>query len=184
MSIGFRIASGMALSLALVSAPLAARPYYHGGYHHYHRGGGGIGLGGALLGAAILGGVAIAASNNNRQPVYEQGYDPNTGGEYRSYGGVQGYEGQGYSGQGGPGYDNQQAQNGDPVDACSRAAEREAQNGGGFARVAGIDRVDNIRGGVRVRGSLDINGGDRGGNQRIPFTCSAAYGDITDLRLG
>ncbi|WP_419814102.1 hypothetical protein [Glacieibacterium sp.] len=181
MSIGFRIASGLALSLALVSAPLSARDYYRGGYHHYHRGGGGIGLGGALLGAAIIGGVAIAASNsnNNRQRVYEQGYDPNTGGEYRSYGGVQSY-----GGQGGPGYDDQQAQNGDPVEACSRAAEREAQNGGGFARVAGIDRVDNIRGGVRVRGSVDINGGDRSPSQRVPFTCSAAYGDITDLRLG
>ena len=101
MSLGFRIASGMALSLALVSAPLSARDYYGGGYDHYHRGGG-IGLGGALLGAAIIGSVAIAASNNNRQPVYEQGYDPNTGGEYRSYGGVQNYSSQGYAGQASP----------------------------------------------------------------------------------
>lgn len=183
MGLGFRIASGMALSLALVSAPLSARDYYGGGYDHYHRGGG-IGLGGALLGAAIIGSVAIAASNNNRQPVYEQGYDPNTGGEYRSYGGVQNYSSQGYAGQGGPVYDDEQAQNGDPVDACSRAAEREAQNGGGFARVAGIDRVDTIRGGVRVRGSVDISSGDRGPGERVRFTCTAAYGNVTDLRLG
>ena len=197
MTLKFRLMSGLVLSLALASAPVSARDWYRGGGYHgghnYHRGNG-IGLGGVLLGAAIVGGVAIAASNNNRYRAYERGYDPRTGGTYEGNGGYvtspppgayqnDGYQNDAYQGEP-DGYDRQDTAGGDPVEDCSRAAERQAQGNGGFARVTGIDRVDDIDGGARVRGSVEVSRGAAAPVQRFGFSCSAAYGQVTSLRLG
>ncbi len=170
----FRLVTAAVLSLAVAGTPVAARPYYgHGGYHHYR--GGGIGLGGALLGAAIIGGIAVAASNNDRNdreyyapaygdngyvnevppPVYGQGYAPSSG-----------------------------EAAGSPVDDCSRAAEQSAEGRGGRARVTGIDRVDPIEGGANVLGTLELDRGQGYPVQRMGWSCRAAYGEVTGIRLG
>lgn len=168
----FRLATAAALSLAVASAPVAARPYYgHGGYRHYH--GGGIGVGGALLGAAIIGGIAIAASNNNRRdreyaPAYgEDGYVDQAPPVY----------GQGYA-------PSSEDAAGSPVDDCSRAAERSAEGRGGRARITGIDRVDPIEGGANVLGTLELDRGQGYPVQRMGWSCRAAYGEVTGIRLG
>jgi len=200
MNFAMRIASGAVLSLALVSVPATARPYggYHGGYHHRHHGGGIGTLGGILLGAVVLGTVAAVANDNRRdryEPRYEpQSYGGNTG--YRSYDDqyasndpravpppADGYdEGDNYADEPN-GYDQQSAA-GDPVEECSRAAERQAQTGGGYARVTGIDRVDEISGGANVRGRLQIDSGRVAPARSLSFSCSASNGEVTSLRLG
>lgn len=201
MSTAFRLISGAVLSLAVVATPVAARDY-HGNRHHYsHRHNNGIGVGGVLLGAAIIGGVAaIASSNRNRYDRgyggYNQGYgNQGYGGYDQGYGGYsQGYGNQGYGGygnqshgaydQGYAGYDQGSGYGGgvDPVQACARAAERQAQWRGGYARVTGIDRVDPYNGGSVVRGSVEI---DRGGYaQRLRFSCTANYEGAARVRLG
>ncbi|QXQ05805.1 hypothetical protein KX816_16550 [Sphingosinicellaceae bacterium] len=188
MTVANRIArnTGIALvlSLALASAPAEARRYggYHGGYHNYHRGGG-IGLGGALLGAAIIGGIAVAASNNNRdqppvyygdpspQPGYAQGYEPEVYGEAGPPPPPEALDGR------------NSAENG-PVEDCTRAAEQQAETRGGRAHVTGIDRVDPIEGGANVLGYLEIDRGQNAPLQRLGFSCRAAYGQVTGIRLG
>ena len=178
MRIGTRIGIGTLLAATLslsAVAPAAAGGYYHGGgygggyghgwggYHHDR----GIGIGGVLLGAALIGGIAAIASQP-RAPAYDNGYTP--------YDGYRGGEPQGSYAE--PGYDDRAAA-GDPVEQCSRAAERAAQEDGRFARVTGIDRVENRDRGVRVRGTLQIDDGDH-----TRFDCTADYGRITALRLG
>ena len=175
----FRLATAAVLSLAVASAPVAARPYYgHGGYHRYH--GGGIGVGGALLGAAIIGGIAVAASNNNRRdreyyaPAYgEPGY---ADGSYVNQVPPPVY-GQGYA-------PSAEDAAGSPVDDCSRAAEDSASARGGRARVTGIDRVDPIEGGANVLGTLELDRGQGYPVQRMGWSCRAAYGEVTGIRLG
>lgn len=200
MNLVMRLATGTVLSLAMVSVPVSAKPYrgHHGG-HYRHHGGGGIGtLGGILLGAAVLGTAAAIASDSRRdrdEPRYEpQAYGGNTG--YRSYDdqyarndpravprAVYGYDdGDRYADEP-SGYDEQSAA-GDPVDDCSRAAERQAQNGGGFARVTGIDRVDQVDGGANVRGRVQIDSGRAAPVRSMSFSCSARYGEVRSLRLG
>lgn len=196
MNLAMRLATGTILSLALVSVPASARPYRgHYGGHYRHHGGGGIGtLGGILLGAAVLGTVAAVASDNRRERYEPQPYSGNTG--YRSYDdqyarndpravppAAYDYDdGDRYADEP-SGYDEQSAA-GDPVDDCSRAAERQAQNGGGFARVTGIDRVDEIDGGANVRGRLQVEGGRAAVARSMSFSCSASYGEVRSLRLG
>lgn len=199
MNLAMRLATGTMLSLALVSVPAAARPF-RGDYgrHYRHHGGNGIGtLGGILLGAAVLGTVAAVASSNRRdryEPRYEpQPYGGDTG--YRSYDDQYARndpravppaygddDGERYADEP-TGYDDQSAA-GDPVDDCSRAAERQAQNGGGLARVTGIDRVDEIDGGANVRGRLQVDGGRSPVARSMSFSCSASYGEVRSLRLG
>lgn len=177
MSIATRLATATMLSVMIASVPANARSYRghggHGGYHHYHRGGGGIGVGGALLGAAIIGGIAVAASNNNRDraTVYDETprYDRDGG-----YDGPEVY---------GEGIEPESADAG-PVEDCSRAVEREAQARGGLARVTGIDRVDPIQGGANVLGTLEINRGGDYAPERLGWSCRAAYGQVTGVRLG
>ena len=169
-------ASAAALALAGVTlgaaAPAEARyhgGYYgHGGYHHYH--GGGIGLGGALLGAAIIGGIAVAASNADRGPpvVYGDAPPPPRDG-YAVYD------------RGAP--VDESAESG-PVGDCSRAVEQTAEQRGGEAHVAGIDRVEPIDGGANVLGYLEIDRGRDAPLERVGFSCRAAYGEVTGVRIG
>ena len=171
----FRLATAAILSLAVASAPVAARPYYgHGGYRHYHHGGG-IGVGGALLGAAIIGGIAVAASNNDRRD--REVYAPAYGERYVDGAPPPAVYGQGYAA-------SPEDSAGSPVDDCSRAAERSAQARGGYARVTGIDRVDPIEGGANVLGTLELDRGQGYPIQRIGWSCRAAYGEVTGIRLG
>lgn len=204
MNLAMRLATGTMLSLALVSVPASARSYrgYGGGYggHHYrHHGGGGIGtFGGFLLGAAVLGTVAAVASDNRRDR-YEPRYEPQPSGGYGGYGSYDdqyarsdpraappqsyGYDdGDTYADEP-SGYDTQSAE-ADPIDECSRAAERQAQGGGGYARVTGIDRVDQIDGGANVRGRLQVENGRAAAARSMSFSCSASFGEIRSLRLG
>lgn len=205
MRLGLRLGVGAALALALfagdtatlsLSTAPAVAAGHHGGYNggyghggHYRRGyGGGFGLGDFLLGAAILGGTAAIISSANNPPYAYQTYPPVV---YATppaapYGYADGAPQS-------PAYDaepdayppQEQDAHIDPVEQCSRAAERQAQSRGGLARVAGIDRVDSGQNGARVSGRLEIS--DGGGNadrvDRIKFDCTATYGQITALRL-
>ena len=173
-------AIALALSFALASTPAEARRYggYHGGYHNYHRGNS-IGVGGALLGAAIIGGIAVAASNNNRDREYAPVYQGDNGPGYD-----QGYAPQVYGDAAPPPpFDARQDANG-PVEDCTRAVEQQAENRGGRAHVTGIDRVDPIDGGANVLGYLEIDRGRNAPIQRLGFSCRAAYGQVTGIRLG
>lgn len=171
----------------------------HGGYHGYrggYYGGYGFGLGDALLGAAIIGGTAAIISSANSgydsyqtypAPVYaapvdgyaEPDYAPQPGyAPQPDYAPQQ----QGYAPQQGYAAPSASAQV-DPVEQCSRAAERQAQSNGGFARVVAIDRVDPRPTGAQVRGTLEIDGNGRRAT-RTGFTCTASYGQIVGLNLG
>ena len=180
-------AIALALSFALASTPAEARRYggYHGGYHNYHRGGG-IGVGGALLGAAIIGGIAVAASNSNNDRDYVPVYEGNGGSGYAP-GYEPGYAPEVYGNAAPPPPDvrdgRDSAENG-PVEDCTRAAEQQAETRGGNAHVTGIDRVDPIEGGANVLGYLEIDRGQNAPVQRLGFSCRAAYGQVTGIRLG
>lgn len=172
--------AALAMAVALTSTVADARPYRGGyGHHGYYRHhGGGIGVGGALLGAAIIGGVAIAASNANRDraPDYRDGGPP-----------PQGYDREGYD-DAPDVYDRdsgpvEEADSG-PVADCSRAAEQEARSRGGFARVTGIDRVDPIEGGANVLGTMEVTHGSAAPAERFGWSCRAADGRVTGIRLG
>ncbi len=180
--------AALAMAVALTSTVAAdARPYRGGyGHHGYYRHhGGGIGVGGALLGAAIIGGIAVAASNANRDrsPVYQG----NSGPPPEGYADRDGYDSRG-------GYDQPEVfdrdgtevdeANAGPVEDCSRAAEREAQSRGGYARVTGIDRVDPIEGGANVLGTLEVTHGSAAPAERLGWSCRAADGRVTGIRLG
>ncbi len=173
-----RLATGLVLSLAVATTPLAARDWhggggynrgYHGGYRHH----GGIGVGGALLGAAIIGGIAIAASNRDRTPVYDgyrsaapaYGYDQSSG-----------YEQQGYGG----GYDARAGA--DPVGACGRELDRVTGQRGDRARVAGVDGVTPYDGGSTVRGTVAIE--TARGSETRGFSCNASYEGEARVRIG
>ena len=186
MFTALRLATGLALSMAVATAPVAARDWhggygggygYHGGYHHDR----GVGLGGVLLGAAIIGGVAAIASSNHRGR-YASGYAPGYGGSGYSepaYGyGQSSYDG-GYDR--GSGYD--QRAGADPVEACSREIDRAAGERGDRARVTGIDDVRGYGGGSTVRGHVEIER-NYGGAERRGFSCNANYNGEARVRFG
>lgn len=209
MRLGFKLATATALSLAMFSGDLArlsfspaaaeARSYRHYGGGHYgyrpryyrHRGGH-VGVGDVLAGAVIIGGIAAIASAASRprdtylrdgyydRPI-EPGYNydrygyPETGGrDDRDYGDA-------------PRGDDRSELAGGPVDVCSRTAEREAQTrDGGFARVTGIERVEERGGGVEVRGTVESSGGDgyEGGRRTTErFICTADTSRVTGFRF-
>ena len=201
MNLAMRLASGVVLSAALISVPASAGSYrgHHGHHGDYERHSSGkIGtLGGILLGAAVLGTIAAVATEGRRNR-YGRSY------EAQPYGGYTGYRGydddyarndprpvpqSGYTlGDGDAyadepnGYDRQAATS-DPVEECSRAAERQAQNGGGLARVVGIDRVDDIAGGASVHGRLEVEAGQSAPARNLRFRCYASGGAVLSLRL-
>jgi len=171
-------------------APAAAEGYHGGGYdrgydgyHGHHEGRGGFGIGDFLLGAALVGGIATiasAASAPHHAPGYDRGYAPNDGYVPQgAYGG--GYSNEGYADG------NPDGVASDAVEQCSRAAERAAQNDGGYASVTRIDRVQPYRDGARVFGTLRIDYQTQGYAPRSDhtrFDCTAGDGRVTGLRLG
>ena len=207
MRLGIKLATGTALSLAMIAgniaqagplaSPAAAREHYD------QRRGNGINVGTVLLGAAVIGGIAAIASSSNRNRDayatngYYNGYDGNYAqsgynGQYAQNGyGQYGYAQNGYADNGynqsGYGYDQRAAI--DPVALCARAAERAAESRGGNARVTQIYRVDTQRGGARVTGGLALDNryGYRAGygddRQQARFNCTARFGQITQLSL-
>ena len=199
MRIAARIALGVAVSGALLAAPVTAqsyRGYYGGGSGGYYHHGNGGDIAAALIGGLLVGGLvgAIASSSNNSRPqgYTQQRYAP------------QGYGGQTYSNQGyvqqnyaTPSYAQPNyaqptyvatRSNGDAasaqVEMCSRAAERNAQQYGGMARVVSIEAVNGSEASAEVRGTLEISSQQYGSNNRAAFTCSASYDRVTGLRLG
>ena len=202
MNLAMRLASGVVLSAALVSVPASAGSYRkhhdHHGYYERHNSGKIGTLGGILLGAAVLGTIAAVATEGRRNR-YGRGYEAQPYGGYTGYRGYDddyarndprpvpqsGYtlgDGEAYADEP-SGYDRQAATS-DPVQECSRAAERQAQHGGGFARVVGIDRVDAIDGGANVRGRVEIDNGGSAARRSLSFSCSASFGEVTRFRFG
>lgn len=190
MHLGLKLATATALSLAMFSGDLArlslapaaaeARSYRHwGGHHayyprhHYYRRNH-VGVGDVLAGAVIIGGIAAVASaaSRPREPYrdgyYGRSYQP----DYR-YGESRRAPAVGYG-----------SAAGDPVDLCSRTAEREAQLRGGFARVVNIESVDEQRDGVRVRGLVETTDDARGERFTERFSCTADYARVVGFRFG
>ena len=91
----------------------------------------------------MIGGIAAIASaaSNDRYDRRDRYYDG-------------GYDGYGYYDNG---YNSRAA-----VEQCVRAAQREANRYGGWARVTDVTRIDRVRGGYEVRGRLVVQ--DRGWN--------------------
>lgn len=170
-TIGALLTAAIATTAA---APAAAGDYYgrsYNGYHGHYRGGG-FGVGEFLLGAALVGGIAAIVSSNDhsRSPAYDRVDD--------------GYPPQGTAPRG---YVDERDGPPSPVEQCSRAAEREAQASGGYARVTGIDSVRPFRDGARVFGTLQIDyqaDGDAPRRDRTRFDCTANAGGVTGLRVG
>lgn len=70
------------------------------------------------------------------------------------------------------------------VEMCARAAERTAQNYGGFARTMSIESISGEQANAVVRGTLEINPNNGQPVNRAAFTCTATYGQVTGVRLG
>jgi hypothetical protein len=72
------------------------------------------------------------------------------------------------------------------ADACASAAEQQL---GGSARVSGIDTVNRVSDGYKVRGTVDYgrsNSNDRYGNSydQRSFSCSVRYGSVSRVDFG
>lgn len=156
-----------------VASPAQARDYYGRRDH------GGISLGDVVVGAIAVAGVATVAAALSSRNRHDRGYD---------------------NGRDASRYGNDQRAS---IDACTYEAQREAgRRFGSSARVSNIDNVDRNRDGYQVRGTVEVqsryndgygNGGygrdryyDRysRGTERVAFSCSARYGQVTDLRIG
>jgi hypothetical protein len=143
----------------------------------------GIDAGDVIAGALIIGGIAAIASAASRGDRYDDG---------RYYGDRRyGYGYDSYH----RGYGSRWA-----VDACVRAAQREASRYG-WARVTDVTRIDRERGGYDIRGRLVVEdrgwrgyrrgGWDRGyyydrygdGYDKGRFTCTTRYDRVVDIDL-
>ncbi len=197
MRLGIKLATGTALSLAMIAGNIAqagplATPAAAQERHDGHRSG--VNVGAVLLGAAVIGGIAAIASSSHRDRD-QNGYNGGNAGGYDSgyvqggYGGQYGQDGYGQYGyaQSGYGYDQGGAR--DAVALCTRAAENAAESRRGDARVTQIYRVEAQRGGARVVGGITSSGryGYRSNyddnRQQGQFTCTARYGQVTKLSL-
>jgi len=173
-----------ALAAALLTTAVASPAQAHDYYGDRHRSG--ISLGDVVVGAIAVAGVATVAgalsSGNRNNRGY--GYDD------------RGYDNRGYdNGRYGSRSGNDQRAS---IDACTYEAQREAgRRFGSSARVRNIDDVDRTRDGYQVRGTVEVQssyndgyGRDRyydrysRGTERVAFSCSARYGQVTDLRIG
>lgn len=177
-----RVALALAVSGALVAAPLAARGY-HGGYWGPPRGcyNCGYSNGGDVLGAVVgsvvaLGFIAaIASASQPRtvaapQPAYTPVYPAQPA----------------YLANPAPAYPEQAAPTiaDVQVELCARAAERSAQNYGGFARTVSIESVTGSPAKAIVRGTLEINPNNGAPLNRAAFTCTARDRQVTGVQLG
>lgn len=174
-----------ALLTTAVASPAQARDYYGRRDH------GGISLGDVVVGAIAVAGVATVAAALSSRNRHDRGY---------------GYDDRGYdNGRDASRYGNDQRAS---IDACTYEAQREAgRRFGSSARVSNIDNVDRNRDGYQVRGTVEVQSryndgyGNRGygnggygrdryydrysrGTERVAFSCSARYGQVTDLRIG
>ncbi len=155
-----------AISAALLTTAVATpAEARHRGYRHND----GIGLGDVVLGTIAIAGVATAIgaiTSGNRNGRYDDRY-------------------------GNRGYTSGRSAS---VDACGYEAEREAgRRFGAGARVRDIQEIDRDRYGYRVRGTLEVQGGNNGygrdryydrRSERVAFTCSVENGRVRDLRIG
>ncbi|AHE56914.1 hypothetical protein NX02_26615 [Sphingomonas sanxanigenens DSM 19645 = NX02] len=69
------------------------------------------------------------------------------------------------------------------VDACSVAAEREAERFGGSPSIGGVDRVDGSGREWQVGGTIDVRRDTRIRPQSHRFTCSVRYGQVDDVEI-
>ncbi|MGF7150663.1 hypothetical protein FHS96_004321 [Sphingomonas zeicaulis] len=67
------------------------------------------------------------------------------------------------------------------VDACSVAAEREAERFGGNSSVGGVDRVDGSGREWQIGGTIDVRRDTRIRAQSHRFTCSVRYGRVDQV---
>ena len=153
--------AGAAVAATSLAAPAEAQRYRR--YHDRDRG---VDAGDVIAGVAIVGGVAAlisALDGGSRYGRYDDRYSRG-----RSRGGTA-----------------RQA-----VDACARAARREARYDGDRARVGQIEDVERAGNGYyRVYGTLNVQDRDFGyrrgyDTQRARFTCTAGYGRVADLNIG
>jgi len=175
-----RLALALVVSGALAAAPLAARGH-HGGYWGPPRGcyNCGYSNGGDVLGAVVgtvvaLGFIAaIASASQPRtvvapQPAYTPVYPAQPVAQAYPVLPVQ----------------PEQTAAGAQAEMCARAAERTAQNYGGFARTLSIDSISGEQANAVIRGTLEINPNNGAPVNRAAFTCTASYGQVTGVQLG
>ncbi len=183
----------------LVSSAAPANAQSYNDYNDRHRGGPSAGE--VIAGVAILGGLAavISAATNNNNNRYDDRYNryPNTNGYPTN-----GYPTNGYPSNGYPtnGYDNgyyrgssQYNDGSQAIQQCIQAAQYEGRRYGTDVRVTQVRDVDRVRNGVRVRGDLVVNEGNRGGNRYDSryrnnydsgsFTCTIQRGRVVDVDI-
>lgn len=147
---------------AAVAATSFAAPAEAQRYRRYYDRDRGVDAGDVIAGIAIIGGVAALVSALDGDRGYGRDrYYSRSGGARRA------------------------------VDACARAARREARYDGDRARVGEIYDVDRAGNGYyRVHGTLNVQDRDyryrgRGYDvDRVRFTCTAGYGRVVDLDIG
>lgn len=164
-----------AVAAALLTTALASPAEARHRRYDNHRGNG-ISLGDVVLGTIAVAGVATAVGalssgrrNEDRRYDDRRYDDRNRGGRYGGF------------------RDDESAS----VQACTYEAEREAGRRFGSAGRVDIQDVDTRRDGYAVRGTVvvqDAQSGDRYYDRartgRVAFNCTAAYGEVTGLRLG
>jgi hypothetical protein len=182
-TVAARIALGLAVSGALAAAPVAAGGRY-GGYHGGYYGGGGYYNNGNVFGAVVGTAVAlgfIAAIASASQPKTTTVVAPQP-----AYAPV--YPQQSYQQQAPvvqqQAVDPSLSAAGAQAEMCARAAERTAQNYGGFARTVSIDSISGEQANAVIRGTLEINPNNGQPVNRAAFTCTATYGQVTGVQLG
>lgn len=179
-----RIAQGRLFIAVIAATALASSPvlaggrqggYYGGHYGHHDSHAGGIVA--ALIGAVVVTGLISAASSSkhDNHNTYPQGYSPVPPAGQTAYG-------QAPNGFSQPLDDSSAATA--QVELCSRAAERTAQNSGGFARTVSIEGIDGSQANAQVRGTIDYSPNNGNSTNRASFTCSASYGQVTAVRFG
>ncbi len=183
-----RIVLGLAVSGAPAATPVAAGGYrggyggYHGGYYNngYYNNGN---VFGAVVGTAVaLGFIAAIASASKPktttvvapQPAYAPVYPQQP---YQQPAPLQAPAVQQQ-------VDPSQTAAGAQAEMCARAAERTAQNYGGFARTVSIDSISGEQANAVIRGTLEINPNNGQPVNRAAFTCAASYGQVTGVQLG
>ena len=183
-SVAARVSLALAVSGALAAAPVAAGGSYrgyNGGYYGGPRGCYNCGYNnngnvfGAVVGTAVaLGFIAAIASASKPKTVVapQPAYTP----VYPAQPVAQTYPVQPVQ--------PEQTAAGAQAEMCARAAERTAQNYGGFARTVSIDSITGEQANAVIRGTLEINPNNGQPVNRAAFTCTASYGQVIGVQLG